>query len=81
MTSAWRRCKPCPRPCEGLKHNLGTCSKNSGLVAGQLAGLLLPTFRHLCGPEAVFFPSSSNSCFTTAEAASSLTALFPVELQ
>ena len=46
-----------------------------------MAGLLLPTFRHLCGPEAVFFPSSSNSCFTTAEAASSLTALFPVELQ
>ena len=47
-----------------------------------MAALLLPTFRHLRGPlRHVFFLSSSNSDFTTAEPAFSPSALFPVELQ
>lgn len=73
---------PAPTHVKDLGTTWAPAPKTVGLVAGQLAALLLPTFRHLRGPlRHVFFLSSSNSDFTTAEPASSPSALFPVELQ
>lgn len=47
---------PAPAHVKDLGTTWAPAPKTVGLVAGQLAALLLPTFRHLRGPEARILP-------------------------